>query len=312
MAAAIKVDNLTKDYGGGRGVFNVSLEIGEGEVYGFLGANGAGKTTVIRHLLGFLKPDAGKTYVNGVEVWGNAHITNRDIGYVPGEIAFPERMRGADLIKWLAGLSGVTDTGKARRLADLLQLKNLDGGIKNMSKGMKQKLGIICAFMHDPKILILDEPSGGLDPLMQSAFTELLRGEKAAGKTILLSSHIFSEVEKICDKVSIIRQGELAASFGMDGIKRPRVKTFEVKFAKIGESRRIEREKLNLAEIDHEENRVKVTVDDKDIKSFMALLLNYEIEYLTETKPSLEDRFMKFYSEKTGSVHSQKTDGGRE
>lgn len=298
MTAAIKVENLTKKYGEHRGNFGVSFEVKPGEVYGFLGPNGAGKTTTIRQLLGFIKPDSGKAYINGLETWGNSHITNKDVGYIPGEIAYPDKITGMELIKWLGELSGVKDLDKAKEIAELLQLGNLNGDVKRFSKGMKQKVGIVCAFMHDPKILILDEPSSGLDPLMQDNFTELLRREKAAGKTILLSSHIFSEVEKTCDRVSIIKQGEIVTSFHMDDIKRPKFKTFKVKFAKEGESLRIAAENLKFAEIDHEKNRVKITVDDKDIKQLLALLLNYDIEYLSEVKLTLEDHFMKFYSTK--------------
>ena len=294
--AVIKVENLTKDYGDRRGNFNVSFEVNQGEVFGFVGPNGSGKTTTIRHILGFIKPDSGATYVNGTNTWGNSHITNRDIGYIPGEINFPEGMKGTDLLKWLGHLSGVNNIDKATEVLELLQHKNVNSDMKRMSKGMKQKIGVACAFLHDPKILILDEPSSGLDPLMQDAFTGLLKREKAAGKTILLSSHIFSEVEKTCDRVAIIRQGEIVTTFHMDDIRRPKFKTFKIKFSKAGESRRIAKEKLNFAEINHEKNRVKVTVDDKDIKGLMAILLNYEIEYVSEMKLTLEGHFMKFYS----------------
>ncbi|MCL2796665.1 MAG: ABC transporter ATP-binding protein [Firmicutes bacterium] len=296
--AVIQVQNLTKDYGGGRGVFDVSFEIGAGEVFGFLGPNGAGKTTTIRHILGFSKPDKGKAYISGTPVWGNAHLTNRDIGYIPGEINFPEKLKGMDLIKWLAEFSGAKNLDKAKELLEILQLKNAEGDVKRMSKGMKQKLGIICAFAHDPKILILDEPSSGLDPLMQDTFTELLKREKAAGKTILLSSHIFSEIEKTCERVSIIKQGEIVTSFHMDDIKRPRYKTFKVKFAKPGESFRIAGEKLAFEEVNHAKNRVKIKVFDKDIRALLNLLSGYEIEYVSEIKLTLEDHFMKFYSDK--------------
>jgi len=302
--AVIKVENLTKDYGNKRGNFNVSFEVEKGEVFGYLGPNGAGKTTTIRQLLGFIKPDSGKITINGIETWGHSHITNRDIGYIPGEISFPEKMKGMELIKWMAEMSGVKNLDKANELIELLQLKNLNGTVKRFSKGMKQKTGIVCAMLHDPQILILDEPSSGLDPLMQETFTELVAHEKAKGKTILLSSHIFSEVEKTCDRVAIIRDGEIVTTFHMDEIKRPRYKTFKVKFNKAGESKRMEKEKLDFAEINHKKNRVKVKIDDKDTKAFLKLLLGYEIEYISEVKLTLEDYFMKFYA-------PSKTNGGK-
>ena len=298
MKPIVKVQNLTKDYGDRRGVFDVSFEIEPGEVFGFLGPNGAGKTTTIRHLLGFIKPDSGKTFINGTEVWGNAYNTNRDIGYIPGEISFPDKIKGMDLIKYMADMSGAKNIDKGMELLELLQLQNVNGDVKKMSKGMKQKLGIICAFVHDPKILILDEPSSGLDPLMQDTFTELLKREKAAGKTILLSSHIFSEIEKTCDRVSIIRQGEIITTIQMHEITRPTSKIFKVKFSKEGESQKIASENLDFEEVNHDKNRVKVKVSDNEVKTFLAVLMGCEIAYISEMKQTLEDYFMQFYANK--------------
>ena len=298
----IKVEKLTKDYGQGRGVFDISFAIPQGEVFGFLGPNGAGKTTTIRQIMGFIKPDSGSVYINGMRVWGKSHITNRDIGYVPGEINFPEKTTGLDLIKWLAKFNNLKSMEKAEQLLNLMELKNPGSDLKRMSKGMKQKIGIVCAFMHDPKIIILDEPTSGLDPLMQEIFVDLVKKEKNAGKTILLSSHIFSEIEKTCDRVSIIKEGEIVTSFHMDEIRHPHVKTFKVKLSKPGDSRVMAQENLNFAEINHEKNRVKVAVNDSDIKGFVSLLLKYEIKYFTEMKPTLEDCFMKFYSTKNGGA----------
>lgn len=303
--AVIKVENLTKDYGNKRGVFNVSFEVNKGEVFGYLGPNGAGKTTTIRQLLGFIKPDSGKISVNGIDTWGNSQITNRDIGYIPGEISFPDKMKGIEMIKWMAELSGAKNLNKAMELVELLQLKNLNSSMKRYSKGMKQKMGIVCGLLHDPKVLVLDEPSSGLDPLMQDNLTELIRREKAAGKTILLSSHIFSEVEKTCDRVSIIRDGEIVTTFHMDDIKRAHFKTFKIKFSKAGESKRIEKEKLNFIEVNHEKNRVKIKIDDKDTKAFLKLLSDYEVEYISEMKLTLEDHFMQFYKQ------APKNNGGK-
>lgn len=293
--AVIKVENITKDYGNNRGNFNVSFEINQGEVFGFLGPNGAGKTTMIRQLLGFIKPDSGKITINGLETWSNAHLTNQEVGYIPGEISFPDKIKGMELIKLMAEMSGIKKLDKAMELIEVLKFKNVDTDVKRMSKGMKQKLGIICALMHDPKILILDEPSSGLDPLMQDVFTNLIRSEKAAGKTILLSSHIFSEIEKTCDRVAIIKDGVIMTSFHMDTLKKARFKTFKIKFSKSGESERIVKEKLEFTEINHDKKRVKITIADQNTKSFLKLLTNYEIEYMSEMKLTLEDHFMQFY-----------------
>lgn len=296
--AVIKVENLTKDYGDRRGNFNVSFEVNKGEVFGFLGPNGAGKTTTIRQLLGFLKPDSGNTFVNDKSSWGSAHIINASVGYLPGEINFPEKMTGMELIRWMADMRGTKSLDKAKMLLEMFDLKAVNSDVKRMSKGMKQKVGIVCAFMHDSEILILDEPTSGLDPLMQDIFVQLIAEEKKAGKTILMSSHMFAEVEKTCDRVAIIKSGEIVAQVNMNDIKKAKDKTFKVKFADSGESRRFTKEhmELDFAEANHEKNRVKVKVNDKQINGFISLLGNYKISYISEIKLTLEDYFMRYYS----------------
>lgn len=206
----IEIDNLTRDYGRGKGVFHLSFRVNRGEVFGFLGPNGAGKTTTIRHLMGFLMPEEGSCTIDGLDCWDNRQKLQSRIGYIPGEISFFEDMTGKAYLRFLNDYRG---QGYAPRQWELMERFELNprGKIKKMSKGMKQKLGIVAAFMHDPDILILDEPTSGLDPLMQSRFIELISEEKKQGKTILLSSHMFEEVEKTCDRVGIIRNGKLAA-----------------------------------------------------------------------------------------------------
>ena len=299
--AVIKVQNITKDYGDRRGVFDVSFEINQGEVFGFLGPNGAGKTTTIRQLLGFIKPDSGTAYINGMQVWEDYYKTNANVGYIPGEINFPEKTTGTELMKWMAEMRGLTDMGKAKELLEILELKNVDSDLKKMSKGMKQKLGIVCALMHNPEILILDEPTSGLDPLMQQNFVELIRREKAAGKTILMSSHMFIEVEKTCDRIAIIKQGEIIASVNMVDIRKPKTKIFKIKFAEIGESKKVLENSppfLEFIEISHEKNRVKVKLDDNNVNQFVLWLAKFKLQYFCEIKQTLEDYFMHFYSNK--------------
>jgi len=297
--AVIAVEHLTKDYGHKRGCFDVSFHVNDGEVYGFLGPNGAGKTTTIRHMLGFLKPDKGGVSINGKSTWDYAHELNANIGYIPGEINFPDKITGMELIKWMADMRGTKSLTKAKELLEFLEL-DPSGETKRMSKGMKQKVGIVCALMHDAQILILDEPTSGLDPLMQEKFIELIRSEQAAGRTVLMSSHMFPEVEKTCDRVGIIKQGEIVTEVAMDDITKSKNKIFKVKFAAEGESQHIAREhkELDFAEINHEKNRVKIKVNDKDINAVTALLSGYKIQYMTEEKLTLEDYFMKFYSSK--------------
>ena len=223
----IQVDGLTRDYGGGKGVFDLSFEVARGEVFGFLGPNGAGKTTTIRHLMGFLKAKAGRCAIDGMDCWRDRPRIQARLGYIPGEISFFHDLTGAEYLRFVARYRGLTDS---RRQSELLARFELDlrGSVKKMSKGMKQKLGIVAAFMHDPDILILDEPTSGLDPLMQSRFIDLLSEEKRRGKTILLSSHLFEEVERTCDRIGIIREGRLATVDSVEALRRRHTRSYEV------------------------------------------------------------------------------------
>lgn len=223
---AIEIKGLTRDYGGGKGVFDLSFSVEKGETFGFLGPNGAGKTTTIRHLMGFLRPRAGSCTVGGMDCWKERENIQRDLGYIPGEISFFNDMTGMEFLRFSSRYRGQEPV----RRKELLDRFELDprGGIKKMSKGMKQKLGIVAAFMHDPRILLLDEPTSGLDPLMQNRFIQLLDAEKARGKTILLSSHIFEEVERTCDRVGIIRAGRLVADDPVETLRGRYLRSYTV------------------------------------------------------------------------------------
>lgn len=206
--SVIQIDGLVRDYGDGKGVFDVSFHVEQGEAFGFLGLNGAGKTTTIRHLMGFLRPKSGKCTINGLDCWSERDKVQLRLGYIPGEISLFDDMSGTEFLKFITRYRRV---GKENRQKELLDRFELDpkGKIKKMSKGMKQKIGIVAAFIHDPDILILDEPTSGLDPLMQSRFIDLIAEEKERGKTVLMSSHIFEEVERTCNRIGIIRQGRM-------------------------------------------------------------------------------------------------------
>ena len=214
----IEVEHLTRDYGGGRGVFDVSFQVAAGEVFGFLGPNGAGKTTTIRHLMGFLKAKEGGCRINGLDCFRDREKVQQMLGYLPGEISFFDDMTGIEFLNFVSGYR--KDKGESRRkeLMDMFDL-NPHGKIKKMSKGMKQKVGIVAAFMHDPQILILDEPTSGLDPLMQNRFIELVEAEREKGKTILMSSHMFEEVERTCHRIGIIRAGKLVAMDQVEALR---------------------------------------------------------------------------------------------
>lgn len=223
----IKVERLVRDYGGGKGVFDVSFHVDQGEAFGFLGPNGAGKTTTIRHLMGFLKPASGECSINGLDCWRERDKVQAKLGYIPGEISFFEDLSGTEFLKFIAEYRKI---GIQNRREELLERFELDpkNKIKKMSKGMKQKLGIVAAFMHDPDILILDEPTSGLDPLMQNRFIDLIAEEKKHGKTILMSSHMFEEVERTCDRIGIIRKGRMVAVDAAAALRERHTRSYTV------------------------------------------------------------------------------------
>ena len=295
MESVIKVQNLTKDYGHNRGAFDVTFDVRKGEVFGFLGPNGAGKTTVIRHLLGFSKPQKGTSEIMGHNCWTAPEKVQEFVGYVPGEIAFPDGMSGWQFIKQIADMRK-SDLKRAEELCEYFKLKP-HGKLKRMSKGMKQKIALVIAFMHDPDILILDEPTSGLDPLMQARFCDLVKREKEKGKTIMMSSHIFEEIEKTCDRVVIIKQGQLIAEVNMKEIEHNTHKEFEVRFATKTSYDHFIRTRWQFNEKNPDKNRVKVVVEDKDINEFLKQLGNYKVEYISEIKFNLEKYFMNYYKE---------------
>ena len=290
----LKVDHLTKDYGFNKGVFDVSFEIEAGEVFGFLGPNGAGKTTTIRHILGFSRPQKGSTSVLSMNSWTHPEKIQKTLGYLPGEIAFPDDMTGAQLIKQIADMRGMKDMSKADTLIKKFEL-DPSGGLKRMSKGMKQKVGIVCAFMHKPEVLVLDEPTNGLDPLMQSIFIDLIQDEKKAGKTILLSSHMFEEVEGTCDRIAIIKQGRLITIVNPDDIRHADDKIFKIEFNTSEDYQKMLREDLVFVLKEPEKRQVRVNICDEDINKFIKMLTKYGVKYISEDKHTLEEYFMKYY-----------------
>jgi ABC-2 type transport system ATP-binding protein len=210
-AAVIQTEGLTKTYGRRRrGIRDVNLEVREGEVFGFLGPNGAGKTTTIRTLLDFMHPTSGRARVFGLDSRRDSVGIRALVGNLPGEFALEDRTTGEGLLRYFARLRGVKDLGYARELAERLGA-DLHRPMRRLSRGNKQKIGLVQAMFHKPPLLILDEPTGGLDPLVQEEFLEIVEETKAEGRTVFFSSHVLSEVERVCDRVGIIRDGELVA-----------------------------------------------------------------------------------------------------
>ncbi|MCD8078349.1 MAG: ATP-binding cassette domain-containing protein [Lachnospiraceae bacterium] len=285
----ISVEHLTKDYGQGRGIFDLSLDIREGEVFGYLGTNGSGKTTTIRHMMGFLKADSGKVTVNGLNPWKQAPDVMKSVSYIPGEIAFPDLKTGTDFFKVQAQFLGEKDFTYMNHLIDLLGLDS-SAVLKRMSKGMKQKTAIVAALMGDRDILILDEPTTGLDPLMRETFLELIREEKARGRTIFMSSHIFEEIEEVCDRVAIIHDGRIQSVINLSEFRHGSVRTFGVEFAE-EESAKIFCGRLPGSR--REGAQVRFDAVAKDVDAAFQAMDGLQVLSLSESHPDLEEYFMK-------------------
>lgn len=289
--SVLEVNRLTRDYGKGRGIFDLSFSIKTGEVFGFLGPNGAGKTTTIRHLMGFLKPESGSCTIAGLDCWKESANVQKNLGYIPGELTFFDDMTGIEFLNFKAKYQNLKENSRMNELLERLEL-DPKGKLKKMSKGMKQKIGIVSAFMHDPKVYILDEPTSGLDPLMQSRFIDLILEEKKRGKTILMSSHMFEEVERTCHRVCIIKDGYLADIDSVDTLKATQIKKFVIAFENQEAAVAFAKEELNIVEVF--ENHVTVTVQN-DIKDLIAIMNRYPVTNISAPTQSLEEIFLQYY-----------------
>src|SRR6185436_5636796 len=218
MATVIEVSGLTKYYGTKRGVIDLSFEVREGEIFGFLGPNGAGKTTTIRLLMGLLFPKSGRASVGGLDCWRDSVRVKRLVGYLPGELALDPNLTGGQILAYFANLRGGVDQAYLTQLISRLGL-DISRRFRHYSHGNKQKVGLIQAFMHRPRLLILDEPTSGLDPLNQQEFDRMVAEVRAENRTVFLSSHILSEVESMCDRVGIVREGRLVRVGGVVDLK---------------------------------------------------------------------------------------------
>ena len=293
----INVDHLVKDYGYGRGVFDVSIKVHKGECYGYLGPNGAGKSTTIRHLMGFSKPQQGSTKIFDIESFGNTQKILAKVGYLPGEPSIPNGLTGNQFIKMMGDMRGSINQ---ERVDYLLKLFKLDPtpNVKSMSLGEKRKLAIVAAFMNDPEVLILDEPTSGLDPIMQQTFIKFVVEEKKRGKTILLSSHIFPEVQATCDVISIIKDGKHVSTFKATDIKENEEKTYFLTFL---DSKNYDSyiKKCKFKVVKEQPNQKKLTIsfNKKDYNKFLDSLEGINVTGFGEIPYTLEDYFMSFYKE---------------
>lgn len=287
----IEIKNLTKTYSNGKGIFDVSFSVSEGEVFGFLGPNGAGKTTTIRNLLGFTNPVSGSCSIGGLDCRTRADEIQKNLGYVPGEIAFFDNMTGMQFMKFIADMRGTKDTKRRDGLIERFELES-DRKIRKMSKGMKQKVGLITAFMHDPATIILDEPTSGLDPLMQKRFIELIIEEKQRGKTILMSSHMFDEVDRTCQRAAIIREGKIVAVEDIASLKSSLRKSYLVTFENIKDLEIIKGSALEFKVVD--DNRVEIYVSN-NYDNMLSTLAKCKVTSLDAAAQTLEQIFIRYY-----------------
>jgi len=295
----IKVDHLTKDYGSGRGVFDINLEIHKGEMIGFVGTNGSGKTTTIRSILGYIKPTNGECMVYGMESWANSPEIAKSIGYVPGEIAFPDLNTGIDFLKSQADFLGLKDLSYANDLIERLQL-DPRANLKRMSKGMKQKTALVAALMNDSPIIILDEPTTGLDPLMRDAFLEIIKAEHEKGKTIFMSSHMFEEMEQTCDRVAMISDGHIVDIADMNAIRNRKENDFKIEFNNMDDYKKFQEMGYKIIRLQDQYNQVTVEVTDDNINDLFKSLKGLDVKFISEVKYTLEKYFKDKMNSKEG------------
>lgn len=298
--SVIELNGLTKDYGEGRGVFDLELSVGKGEMMGYVGTNGSGKTTTIRNILGFLKPTRGSVSVNGLSSWEHASEIAKSIGYVPGEIAFPDLPTGIDFLKTQAEFLNLKNMDYANELIERLQL-DPRANLKRMSKGMKQKTALVAALMNDAPIIILDEPTTGLDPLMRATFLDIIKEEHKKGKTILMSSHSFEELETTCDRVALINDGRIIDVCNIKDITDRPVKEFKTEFNTHEDFERFKKEKFEIIRVQEQYNQVSVRIGAAETAKLLKVLKDYDVKFISELPYTLEQHFKKILFDKKES-----------
>ncbi len=294
MTAIIEVDNLTKRYGSKRGIIDVSFQVEEGEVFGFLGPNGAGKTTTIRLLMALLRANAGRARIAGLDCWQQSVEIKRLIGYLPGELALDPNLTGGQILEYFGHLRGGIDQAYLKQLIARLDV-DPSRKFRQYSSGNKRKIGIIQAFMHRPRLLILDEPTNGLDPLNQQEFDRMVKEVRDDGRTVFLSSHILTEVEQTCHRVAIIREGQLVRVGSVEELKDIKRQEITLTFANAVP---IEAFK-GLAGVE----QVETLVDGHTLRlsvqgradAVIKAAAQHSVVTLTSHEPSLEDIFLRYY-----------------
>ena len=291
---AIVLNELTKHYGKHRGINNLSFSVNQGEFFGFIGPNGAGKSTTIRTLMGLIRPTGGSASIFGLDCHSKASVIAKDVGYLPSENSYYENMKVRELLQYTADLYGMDCKTKMKELADRLNL-DLSRKIADLSLGNKKKVGIVSAIMTSPKLIIMDEPTSGLDPLIQQAFYDILKEENSRGATVFFSSHVLSEVQKLCDRVAILKEGQL---IGIQSIKELRESGY--KKVSLSAKEAIPRDFFDLSGIaNYAETADKTSVSFVYNGNITAIIDKLHLLHLDDVlleEPSLEEIFMHYYA----------------
>jgi ABC-2 type transport system ATP-binding protein len=294
MAAIIEVDNLTKSYGSKRGIAGVTFSVEEGEVFGFLGPNGAGKTTTIRLLMALLHADGGSARIAGLDCWKDSLQIKRLIGYMPGEPALDPNLTGGQILEYFAHLRGGVDQAYLKQLVDRFEL-DTSRKFRQYSTGNKRKVVLIQAFMHRPRLLVLDEPTSGLDPLNQQEFDHMVKEASDEGRTVFLSSHVLSEVEKTCSRVGIIRDGGIVRIGDVAEVKA--IKRYEITITFASpvppETFKTLEGVSDVEALDHG-HAVRLAMQGS-ADAVIKAAANFPVVSLTSYEPSLEDIFLRYY-----------------
>lgn len=287
MDEILKVKGLTKNYGNKKGIFDFNFSLKKGEVFGLVGTNGSGKTTTIRNMMGFLKPSEGKITIKGLDSWQNAKEIKRTVGYVPGEVDFPDVGSGLTFLKIQAEFFGMKDFTYMDKLIDLFKL-DVNAPLKRMSKGMKQKTAIVAAFMSQPDILLLDEPSTGLDPMMRDILINLILEQKRLGKTIFLSSHIFKELEDTCDRVAFINNGEFLHIVDRNDYDKNMDKQYRIGFKEQHEFETFSAMNFKIVATNPKYLHLSIVVNDTGMNDLFKALSQFNIRYINYEPYTLE------------------------
>ncbi len=289
--SVIEIKNLTKDYRGSRGVVNVNLNIEEGEVFGFIGPNGAGKSTTILTLLGLIYPTSGTATIFGKSCTENPEV-RKELGYLPSEVFYYDNMRVMDLLKYSASFYKKDCTKRIKELAEIMDL-DLKKKIDDLSFGNKKKVGIVQGLLHEPKLIILDEPTSGLDPLMQQKFFDLIAQENKKGATIFFSSHILSEVQKMCSRVAFIKEGKIIKTEKMSSLQENSYKRFSIEAKSV-----INKDVFNINGVSSFEikNNAAHFIFKGNINTIMKKISELELRNISIEEPDLEEIFMHYYA----------------